>query len=176
MERVSKNDLAILLMRAGLLVDGYNVIKNLDRLQAKEKVGLKSARQELIRMLAAYKAAHPSLDIVIVFDAPAADEPDTARVGILGLKIIFDRSSADFRIKKIVESTHSPGGITVVSADKGITSYVRSLGANILSPSEMEQRLKAPERRHSIRTDKPLPDSAEAMKIDQELRKVWQIK
>ena len=168
-------------MRPRLIIDGYNVIKALDELRVKEDISLEAGRQALINKAASYKSSHPGVDITIVFDAAGALDPDWGSEQIKNgnLKIIFDRKCADSRIKKIVETSSNARVITVVSGDRGITDYVRSLGTKILSPSELFQRLKTSNRvgkKQAVKTDKPLPGTAEAREIDQELKHMWQIK
>ena len=167
-------------MRPRLILDGYNVIKALEELRIKEDISLEAGRQALINRMTAYKSSHPGVDVTVVFDAAGAPDSGwgTEQTKIRNLKIIFDRKCADSRIKKIVETSSNPRAITVVSGDKGITVYARGLGAKILSPAELFQRLKTSNRagkEQAVKTDKPLPGTARAREIDQELKQMWGI-
>jgi len=162
-------------MKQGLLIDGYNVIKALPGLRAREDISLEAGRDALTGMLAGYKTAHPGLEIVVVFDAAGAEESGTDQTRVSGINIIFDRVCADSRIKKIVEASKNPRGITVVSRDNGIINYVRSLGAASLSPAELLKRVKTPGKGKGTIADKPIPGSAEAVEIDKAFKKIWDI-
>jgi predicted RNA-binding protein with PIN domain len=137
------------------LVDGYNVIFSTHL----KKLSTKEARDYLISFV---KTNYPGKAIV-VFDG---------REGIItekGEDVVFTTSgSADQFIKSYVENNSKRESIVVVTRDRGIIGYVKSLGASIMQPDEF---LKVKKRHPSLIKGILKPD--EAKRITKELEKLW---
>ncbi len=85
----------------------------------------------------------------LVFDgAPLRPELATQELGPLGLRVPEPGEDADSVIRRIVERAQRPGDYVVVTSDKALYSYVKTLGASVLRAHEwnaLEKRLPRPE-------------------------------
>lgn len=90
-----------------------------------------------------------------------------------GIDIIFSRDqTADAKIKSLVEASKNPKNIVVVSDDRQIQFYVKSVGAHVLSVEEFI----CPEPKHQRKEEDPAkPDLnySQIDKINSELRELW---
>lgn len=87
--------------------------------------------------------------------------------------MIFSRKEvADNRIKKILEDLPNPKNAVVVSDDKEIRFFAKSLRANVIGVKEFISRQeKVPEDNKDAL--KPELTYSQMHKINQELRQVW---
>ena len=128
------------------IVDGYNVIKQVTFLTGKK---LRTGREGLIKFIERYRP-HGSKrnDVTLVFDGKA--EISSPKVDS-EVKVIFSRNeSADDKIKRMVERAGNPRSIVVVSDDKQIIFYCRSLGARVLSVKEFLNNADIPKKSQGI--------------------------
>jgi len=90
-------------------------------------------------------------------------------------QVIFSRDeSADECIKAMVEKSDTRPNVVVVSDDKGITLYVRSLGARIMGVKEFAADLfDAPSGPSPKKGRGKYISLAKAQKINEELKKIW---
>ena len=116
--------------------------------------------------------------VTILFDGRPGriDTPGTVKV-----KIIFtDEQSADDRIKRIVAEASHKKSYIVVTDDREVRYYVRSLGAKVLKVTEFLSKVKShqdkqySEQKSAIteRETKLIPPSVQD-KITNELEQVW---
>ena len=155
------------------IIDGYNVIKQTPSLTKKS---LKDSRLSLVKLI---KEKRPqgskNNEVTIVFDGKA-DLPYWPKEKEIDINIVFTKNNtADDWIKNAVERTDGPRRIVVVSDDKQIRFYVRSLGAKVLGVKEF---IKAAERSKGAKNAEPSDSkielsSVEAERITEELRKIW---
>lgn len=113
----------------------------------------------------------PKNKVILVFDGyPDTREPLRLKTEF---EVIFSRKdSADERIKKMVEACGNPRNTVVVSDDKEIKFFVRSLGAIALGVEEFVIRKEKFKRQQDYSAKLQLSYSA-MQKINQELRRVW---
>lgn len=157
------------------ILDGYNVIRQADFSSSVESG--KDARLRLIRFIAEKKPCGSKNNrVTVVFDA-GPDFRDSLvyseAAKRYGIEIVFAKSdTADDRIKKFVNNSKNPKTIVVVSDDKDIRFFIRSLGAHPMSVAEF---VKKADRRQ--RTAKVSPKAElsyqEAARINAELIKIW---
>lgn len=110
-----------------VLIDGYNLIRQSDRLSEQEgRGGLEAGRTALIRALSAYRAATGDR-VTVVFDG---DEgigfvPGASRQE--GIGVVFSRppESADDMIIAHVRKRHGKKTVLVVSSDRRILDAAR---------------------------------------------------
>ena len=157
------------------LVDGYNIIK---QAPAFADQTLEDGRAGLLRWIDAHRP-HGSVNnrVTVVFDG----KPD--RFGSLpagAAQVIFARTeSADDRIKVIVEQSAARTNLVVVSDDKGITFYVRSLGAKIMGVKQFAPGLFETGRTSSKRARTQNSRSGKyisltkAEQINKEMERIW---
>ena len=147
------------------VIDGYNVIHQIQQLQGKR---LRSQREGLIRILEMAQAKNRRLkDLTVVFDGSTDVLAPKMHSTV---KIIFTRGkSADKKIREIVESSNFSRDIDVVSDDRQIRSEAGFLGAKRVSVKEfLKLAFASCKREHSFKLDE-----RQAKKINQELEEVW---
>jgi len=94
------------------------------------------------------------------------------------IKVIFSKGeSADERIKKIVQGSHNPKHIVVVTDDKEIIYFSRSVGAKTMSASEFldkeSRQSGSKQRRGTEESTKTELTYQQQETINQELRRLW---
>ena len=151
------------------LVDGYNIVKQAPLLA---DLPLEQGRAGLLRWIEAQQPQGSANNrVTVVFDG----NQEYFGNDVAGdVAVVFSRNqSADDHIKAVVEHSTARSRITVVSDDKGITLYVRSLGAGIMGVKQFAPGLFAsPGRPPSKGKNISL---AKAKEIDDELKKIWGI-
>jgi hypothetical protein len=87
--------------------------------------------------------------------------------------VIFSRGEvADDRIKKILQDLPNPKNAVVVSDDKEIRFFAKSLRANVIGVKEfIGLKAKVPQDKRDAL--KPELTYSQMHKINQELRKIW---
>jgi len=125
------------------IIDGYNLIMSSGFSDDFDFNRAQTKREKLISLLASFKTNN-RVNISVVFDGGKTDELDIGRQSIDGIDIYYSRGGqeADQVIKDIVEGLQNPREVTVVSSDKGITAYVKSLGASIESAQSFYGKIK----------------------------------
>lgn len=147
------------------ILDGYNIIHKIDYLQNRR---LRSQREGLIRLLEIAQAQNARLkDLTVVFDGKANILAPPMHSAV---KVIFSKEKcADEEIKEIVQFSNYARDIGVVSDDRQIKSYARTLGAKKVSVKEFLKMVFASfGEKHIFKLDEE-----EAAKINQELEKIW---
>ena len=157
------------------LIDGYNVIKQVSFLTSKK---LQHGRDGLVNFIETYKPHGSSRNqVTIVFDG----QDDVVSPCLSGvIRVIFSKGcSADDVIKKKVEYAKNPKTIVVVSDDKEIKFYCRSIGAKVLAVKEFIDSSKITKTPHKkqktkrIIEEKKDLDHNTAAKITEDLKKLW---
>lgn len=151
------------------VIDGYNLIKH--PLFARINKKIKDEKLALLEFIRTRKLTGSSKNTVtVVFDG----YPDTRESKHdTEIEVIFARKdSADERIKRMVEESGSPRNTIVVSDDKEIRFFVRSLGAIALGVEEFIIR-KEKLKRQQEDSPKPQLSYSAMQKINQELRQRW---
>lgn len=159
-------------MSVHYIIDGYNVIKQVKFFTGKK---LRSSREGLLRFIEIYRPQGSSRnEVTVVFDGRAdvvAGPQIKSKV-----QVIFSKNeSADEKIKRMVERSPNPSCIIVVSDDKEIIYYCRSLGARIKStPEFLEKLINIPNKPQTAdEHDKPELNSEMATKITEQLKHIW---
>lgn len=154
------------------ILDGYNIIKCTDALADDP---LEQGRGKLIRIINEQRPqGSPRNDVTIVFDGKG--DVWGAQSGGCAKVVFTSGESADEYIKRAVEDSRDRANIVAVSNDKGITFYVRTLGAktvgveDFLSSCHYPSNRKGTDRNHKTR--KVINPSLER-KINQEFEKIW---
>ena len=158
-------------------MDGYNIVKQAPLLA---DLPLEQGRAGLLRWMDAQQPQGSANNrVTVVFDG----SPEHFGNSVSGvIEVVFSRNgSADDHIKAMVEHSSTKSSIVVVSDDKGITLYVRSLGARIMGVKQFAPGLFVPPSR-SMPEGRDRPPSkgkhislAKAKQIDDELKKMWGI-
>ena len=123
------------------LVDGNNLLGSWGGPR-----GADDRRAEVVRRLAAFCRAR-RVRATVVFDGhPLRPEMAAQELGPLTLRVPPPGEDADTVIRRIVERAARPAELIVVTSDKALYSYVRTLGASVLRAHEwnaLERQLVA---------------------------------
>ncbi len=167
------------------LIDGYNLIRQVDFLQAEEHKGLAVGRDALLKFLAEFSRrwVRGKSKITVVFDGPKV-EPFPARLRVkpdghsssfspvpVGIKTVFSRgTTADQVIEELITESSNPADITVVSADGEVKRFARRHRCATLDPAGFLAKAFSPDR---TRHTKPSLHPDRRQQIESELRKYW---
>ena len=151
------------------IIDGNNVVHHPDFFLPKP--GLDFRRALLDSIINNKLTGSHNNSVKIVFDGHCRGqelERDLAR----HIEIIFSRQeTADERIKGILEKSSHYKNIVVVSDDKEIRLFVKSLGARSMGVEEFIKRKDRVQKEKDLL--KPELTHSQMHKINQELRKIW---
>lgn len=155
------------------IIDGYNIIKH-PKFNLSKKI--KDKRIALLEFIRNKKRCGSSKNkITVVFDA----YPGPLNLKQFGSKInvIFTKHmTADEKIKRMVEESANPKNIVVVSDDKEISFFVKSVGAcslcieKFINPVRVDRDYKKKQKEDLIKAELTY---SQIEKINQELRKIW---
>ncbi len=125
-------------MARHLIIDGYNLLGALKGLSSR----LESAREQLLRDLAAYRHRknHP---VTVVFDGWQQGQPMEQREHRGGVEVVYSKRGemADQVIQRLVREYGSD--CAVVSSDHEIVNVARSHGAFAMTAQEFAGKLSA---------------------------------
>jgi predicted RNA-binding protein with PIN domain len=123
------------------LVDGNNLLGSWGGPRGQD-----DRRAEVVRRLAAFCRAR-RVRATVVFDGhPLRPEMAAQDLGPLTLRVPPPGEDADSVIRDLVERAERPGDLVVVTSDKALLSYVKTLGATVLRAHEwnaLERQLAA---------------------------------
>lgn len=127
-------------MALHLIIDGYNLIRQSNRLSALDAQDIQFGRDALIDRLAAYKRVKAHR-ITVVFDGTNAPPATERRGRERGIEIRFSRPGelADELINRMVLKAGSRA--MVVSSDREVADFALQHGAAAIGSPEFEQRL-----------------------------------
>ena len=133
------------------LIDGNNLLGSWGGPRGQD-----DRRDEVVRRLAAFCRAR-NVRATVVFDGhPLRSDMAAQNLGPLTLRVPPPGQDADTVIRGLVERAARPAEIVVVTSDKALFSYVKTLGAFVLRAHEwnaLERQLAA--RAHREGDDKP---------------------
>ena len=127
-------------MSIHIIIDGYNLIRQSNRLSILDLQDIQLGRDALVDMLAAYKKVK-SHRITVVFDGTTAPLFSQQRNRLKGITIIFSHhgESADTVIKKMARKEGQAA--LVVSSDQDIVQSAAASGAATVSANDFENKL-----------------------------------
>ena len=111
----------------------------------------------MVRRLAAFCRAK-GVRATVVFDGhPLRDDMASQDLGPLSLRVPPPGEDADTVIRRLVETAARPAELIVVTSDKALYSYVKTLGASVLRAHEWNalERRGAPRRDAAAADEKP---------------------
>ncbi len=128
-------------MALHLIVDGYNLLAQTGRIGAGANLNSESAREALLRDLAAYRQ-RKSHAITVIFDGWQQGWSTEHREHRLGLEVIFSRrgEKADQVIQRLAAEFGS--ACAVVSSDREIIDFARAQGAFVMKAQEFVMKLR----------------------------------
>ena len=147
------------------LLDGYNVLK---QMEAFRDLPLEDARHGLLKWIGDSRPqGSVNNQVTVVFDGTEGSDSLYGEIRV----IFSDGCSADDKIKRMVEEDAGRKNCVVVSDDKDIFLYARSLGARVMNVAAFTFK---PKRLHTRQDPggKYIPLSRQE-KINKELRSFW---
>lgn len=165
-------------MSLHFLIDGYNAIMQFDLL--KDINNLEHARMSLVNIIQAKRLpGGKDSRVTVVFDSKIKYDLCLAQ-NKGAIKIIFAKDeSADEVIKRMVDYSEKPEQMMIVSNDREIIFFTRSLGAKTMSVKEFfskelkQSQLPRKQREQKKGTLKATLPFQQQETINQELRKLW---
>ena len=166
------------------LIDGYNLIRQVDFLQAEEHKGLAAGREALLKFLAEFSRrwVKGKSRVTVVFDGPKVEPGVHYRIksdgyspsplpAPAGIKTIFSRgTTADQVIEELITESSNPADITVVSADGEVKRFAKRHRCATLDPAGFLEKVFSPDKtqktKYSLHPDRQ-------RQIESELRKIW---
>lgn len=139
-----------------IIVDGNNVMGQTPGWHRDKS----AARRNLVRRLADF-ARKRKARVTVVFDGePDRLMPDSS--AFRGIKILYSDkgSDADTRIRRLVENSPDPRGLTVVTSDRQLASLVRWRGAKVVRSGEFRRQMEEAE------ASGPAEQDGEKLEID----------
>ena len=166
-------------MSLHFLIDGYNFIKNTRCLNYKGE--LRDARRALVSMIRNHRLLGSSKNsCTIVFDSKD-NSPEGCSQNRGQIRVVFSKGeSADELIKRIVQNDRNPSQIVVVTNDKEIVVFTRSLGAGVQSVDKfLAKQKKQPQQTNLQKIEeqngllKVNLSYTQQEAINRELRQIW---
>lgn len=166
------------------LIDGYNLIRQVDFLQAEEHKGLAAGREALLKFLAEFSRrwVKGKSRVTVVFDGPAVEPGGHYRAKSggyspsfpptpVGTKTVFSRgTTADQVIEELIMESSNPADITVVSADGEIKRFAKRHRCATLDPAGFLEKAFPQDKTQKTKYSLPLDHQRQ---IEAELRKIW---
>lgn len=158
-------------MALHFILDGYNIIKNSDALA---ELPLEAGRRKLIAILETRRpqgSVHNT--VTVVFDGQAGVGPFPHPGPV---KVVFScGQSADEKIKQMVGHAGARKSTVVVTDDRAIQYYVRSLGAGVLSVQDFWHDRVDPQSTpgSAPRNPEKRISRVQEMRITDELSRIW---
>lgn len=127
-------------MSIHIIIDGYNLIRQSDRLNSLDRQDLQLGREALLDMLAAYKRIKGHR-ITVVFDGINAPAFAQHKDQVKGIRVKFSRSgeSADAVIKRMADRQREKA--LVVSSDLDIVNFAAARGAAVINSPDFEEKI-----------------------------------
>ncbi len=134
-------------MATTLIIDGYNLLGARHPTQHKENTLSESGREELLRMLAAYRQRKGHA-ILVVFDGWRTGSTLEQHERRLGIDVVYSRRGE--RADQVIQRLAWDHGTScaVVSSDHEVVNSARIAGAFVISATEFWSRL------HTLSSDR----------------------
>jgi len=134
------------------LIDGNNLLGSWGGPTARD-----DRRAEVVRRVAAFCRAKGARATVVFDGHPLRTDMATQDLGPVSLRVPPPGQDADSVIRELVERAPRAADLIVVTSDKALYSYCRTLGASVLRAHEWNslERRAAPRRGSGAASEKP---------------------
>ncbi len=124
------------------VIDGYNLLHHVGRLQTKRSANLEAARLHLLQLLQNRFATEPAVQVTVVFDAQRAPADAPKQESYLGIAVHFTRyEEADDLIETIIRKVSTPQQLTIVSNDRRLKEAARRRNCPVVECVEFWEML-----------------------------------
>lgn len=150
-----------------IIIDGYNLIRQSDKLRRYEMFSLEDGRKALIRSISLYKKQRGH-KVTVVFDGWQGGPFEEERDKLSGIDVIYSRKGekADEVIKRMVQGSAEEN--VVVTSDRDIADFVSRRGGTVISSPDFDKLMERakpsmtdPARHGEERSDKEEDDGTE---------------
>ncbi len=159
------------------IIDAYNIINHTTFTTLCKKIPCLPAGRNPQRALLDFLNGRRPLrkskhKIIVVFDG--YPKGSAQKLEETDIDLVFSKEeTADARIKRMVEASKNPKNIAVVSDDREIQFFIKSVGACSISVDEfINPESKKPQRKEEDLI-KPDLNYSQISKINQELKALW---
>lgn len=123
-----------------LIVDGYNLIRQIPALEAHERESLEAGRQTLVAKLARYRKFKPH-KVTVVFDGVGGMGEGSSTYKEAGIGVCFSSEAhgADGVIKNLAKSLGAKA--VVVSSDRSVTDFAKGCGCAVIDSVSFYEKL-----------------------------------
>lgn len=144
----------IIMQPEWLIIDGYNVLHQIDELAELIHVDIQTARHRLVRLVenTAHRMAPQT---TVVFDGRQAGSDASLTSKYLEVLFSPGNLSADTVIERLVASFPQPEKILVITSDCAEHTTVSSAGAQVMSSQEFVAQCEQDARRSVARSTPP---------------------
>lgn len=127
------------------IIDAYNVIHRHSSLRERAKKDINGARQQLIVLVSGF-AGQGKKGVILVFDGSSGEEKGESPT----VRLIFSDpgSNADRKIKEIIDNTHNPRNLVIVSSDGEVARYGKLHACHTMTADEFISILSGMRGRH----------------------------
>jgi predicted RNA-binding protein with PIN domain len=123
-----------------LIIDGYNLIRQIPALEAKERESLEAGRQTLIAKLGRYRKFKPH-KVTVVFDGVGGMGEGASVYKEAGVGVCFssERHGADGVIKNLAKVLGAKA--IVVSSDRSVADFAKGCGCAVIDSVAFYEKL-----------------------------------
>ena len=132
------------------LVDGNNLLGSWGGPRGED------GRAEVVRRVAAFCRAKGARATIVFDGKPLRPDMAAQSLGPVSIRVPPEGRDADSVIRRIVEESSAPGDIVLVTSDKALYSYAKTLGASVLRAHEwnaLDRRSAPPAREGGEKPD-----------------------
>jgi len=152
------------------VIDAYNIINHITFAPIRKKI--KDPQRALLNFIKEQRLAKKSKNkITVVFDGyPKVSEHNSSEPDV---DIVFSRDeTADAKIKRMAEASKNPKNIVVISDDREIIFFIKSVGARHMG---VEDFISPKKKAQGGKDDliKAQLNYSQINKINQELKELW---
>ena len=128
-------------MSEKIVIDGYNLIRQSDRLIDLEALSLEAGRKGLVDLMAAYRKIK-SLSITVIFDGWESDNIGASREVVRGVEVIYSGKGvkADTLIKETADRERDR--VIVVTSDREVANHCMKKGVAVIPSHEFEMKVR----------------------------------
>ena len=124
-----------------LIIDGYNLIRQIPSLELRERESLETGRQALINKLKRYRQFKPH-KVIVIFDGVSGMGESSSTYKEGGISVCFStiEHDADNVIKSIAKTLGAQA--IVVSSDRSIMDFAKYAGCAVIDSLAFYEKLK----------------------------------
>ena len=126
-----------------LIIDGYNIMHALPVREEWSGRSFQDRRASFLDSLKGY-AVGRSHRITVVFDGAKGGDAQGGAETYAGIQVLYSARGveADQVLRDIIERAASPEDVLLVTSDKSVSEYARSLGASVARADELIRKLR----------------------------------